>query len=223
MAWATVSAQELAWATAWAPTATRRSRRAGAGTPWRTCGSEAVAVGLQPPARGASFRSSGEAADVVPQGREPSRPCPRLQVCKGLSRLQRSFSVAAELPCSEGSPVHAPASLLELLEPRQLAHEPVEHTHDTRVALPRADELLLDQVELQRLLDPGEHLVRAVRVRVRVEVEVGVGVGVGVRVRVRARVRVRVRDTVGLGFEFDPSEHHRGDGAHEPLDETSLS
>jgi hypothetical protein len=41
--------------------------------------------------------------------------------------------------------VHAPARLLELLEPRQLAHEAIKHAHDAGVALPRADELLLAQ------------------------------------------------------------------------------
>ena len=75
--------------------------------------------------------------------------------------------------------MHAPARLLELLEPRQLAHEAIKHAHDAGVALPRADELLLAQVELERLLDPGEHHRRyganeplddLVRVRVRVRV-----------------------------------------------------
>ena len=60
---------------------------------------------------------------------------------------------------SEGCSLRAPASLLEPLEPRELAHEPIKHAHDARVALPRADELLLAQVELERSLDPGENLV----------------------------------------------------------------
>ena len=55
--------------------------------------------------------------------------------------------------------MRASASLLESLEPRELAHEPIKHAHDARVALPRADELLLAQVELERSLDPGENLV----------------------------------------------------------------
>ena len=41
--------------------------------------------------------------------------------------------------------MHAPARLLELLEPRELAHEAIKHAHDAGVALPRADELLLAQ------------------------------------------------------------------------------
>ena len=46
-------------------------------------------------------------------------------------------------PLQKGAParVRAPASLLEPLEPRELAHEPIQHAHDARVALPRADEL----------------------------------------------------------------------------------
>ena len=82
--------------------------------------------------------------------------------------------------------MRASASLLESLEPRELAHEPIKHAHDARVALPRADELLLAQVELERSLDPGENLV-GVRVRV----------GVGARAGVRVRARVRA---IGLGL-----------------------
>ena len=70
--------------------------------------------------------------------------------------------------------MRAPASLLEPLEPRELAHEPIKHAHDARVALPRADELLLAQVELERPLDPGENLVR-----VRVGLGLGFGLGPG--------------------------------------------